>query len=457
MNSYDVSRRQFAKQTAALAAAFGLANFEAPDFFPTARAGSEPVRWGLIGAGTRSLDLLRPLSTISNGQCVALCDIYKPNIEKAVKTIGGNPTLYEDYHKVLERKDIEAVLIVTPLDRHSVMAIDALAAGKHVFCEKTMVYNEAEIKQVQDAVAAHPKQVFQVGLQRRYSQIYRVGMEMIRRGALGKVTHVYAHWNRNSDWRRPVADPKLERLINWRMYKEYSGGLMAELGSHQMDIAGWAFGADPRSVIGQGGIDYWKDGREVYDNVQVIYEYPAGQKAVFTSMLNNAHYEFGERILGDGGTMELTLMGPSGTGTFWIEPKAKASSKGGKETWMAGATVAANGKQKPNPIFPDAITEDMGFIDKERAYSRRWMASHGWYDVIEPKDPVAVELEQFLICCREGHKPGADITVGSADAQTVIYANQAMDEGRRVYWPQYRDQQNAATPASPQPVKQAKK
>jgi predicted dehydrogenase len=438
MTEYDVSRRQFAKSAAGIAAAFGLANFEVPDLFPVAQAGSEPVKWGMIGTGTRALDLLRPLSTISNGQCVALCDIYKPNIEKAAKTIGGNPTMIEDYRKLLDRKDIEAVLIVTPLNRHSVMTIDALNAGKHVFCEKTMVYNEAEITAVREAVAAHPKQVFQVGLQRRYSQIYRMGMEMIRRGALGKVTHCYAHWNRNSDWRRPVADPKFERQINWRMYNEYSGGLMAELGSHQMDIAAWAFGGDPRSVIGIGGIDYWKDGREVYDNVQVIYEYPGGQKAVFTSMLNNQHYEFGEHFLGDGGTMELTLMGPSGTGTFWVEPKAKASAKGGKETWMAGATVSASGAQKPIPIFPDQITDDMGFIDKERAYGRRWMASHGWYDVVEPKNPVAAQLEHFLTCCREGGKPAADINVGASDAQTVIYANQAMDEDRRVYWPQYR-------------------
>jgi predicted dehydrogenase len=440
MNDYEVSRRQFAKSAAAIAAAFGISNFEVPELFPVAHAGSDPVKWAMIGTGTRALDLLRPLSTISNGQCVALCDIYKPNIEKAAKTIGGNPTLYEDYHKVLDRKDVEAVMIVTPLDRHAVMTLDALNAGKHVFCEKTMVFNEAEIKAVRDAVAAHPKQAFQVGLQRRYSQIYRMGMEMIKRGALGKVTHVYAHWNRNSDWRRPVADPKLERQINWRMYKEYSGGLMAELGSHQMDIAAWAFGSDPRSVMGQGGIDYWKDGREVYDNVQVIYEYPGGQKAVFTSMLNNTHYEFGEHLLGDAGTMELTLMGSSGTGQFWVEPKAKASTTGGKETWLAGATVSASGAQKAYVIFPEEMSESMGFVEKEKAYTRRWMASHGWYDVVEPKNPVGTQLEHFLTCCREGQKTVADINVGSSDAETVIYANLAMDEDRRVYWPKYRDQ-----------------
>ena len=432
---------KFAKRTAAIAAAFGLANFEVPEIFPTVRAASEPVKWAMIGTGTRALELLRPLSTNSGGQCVALCDIYPPNLERAAKTIGGSPTHYEDYRKVLERKDVEAVMIVTPLDRHAYMTLDALSAGKHVFCEKTMVFKEAEITALREAVAARPKQIFQVGLQRRYSEIYHMGMQMIRRGALGRVTHCYAHWNRNSDWRRPVADVKLERQINWRLYKEYSGGLMAELGSHQTDIAAWAFGADPRSVVGTGGIDYWKDGREVYDNVSVVFDYPAGQKTVFTSLLNNQHYEFSEHILGDGGTMELTLMGPSGTGTFWVEPKAKATAAAGKtkEQWWAGATVSASAAQTGFPIFPDEITDSTPFLDRERGFARRWMAQHGWYEVTEPKNPVGTQFEHFFMCIREGKQPLSDITVGAADAETVIYANQAMDEDRRVFWPKYRD------------------
>ena len=100
--------------------------------------------------------------------------------------------------------------------------------------------------------------------------LYQVAMEMIRKGALGKVMFVRAQWHRNSNWRRPVPDPKFERLINWRMYKEYSGGLLAELASHQIDVANWAFGSEPISVYATGGIDYWKDGRETCDNVEAI-------------------------------------------------------------------------------------------------------------------------------------------------------------------------------------------
>src|SRR2546425_12562488 len=116
MTQHDTTRRQSAKSPAAIAAAFGPANFEIRELFPTAQAATEPVNWGMIGTGTRALDLLRQLSTISNGRCVALCDIYAPNLQKAVKTIGGKPSTTDDYRKILERKDVEAGPIATPLD-----------------------------------------------------------------------------------------------------------------------------------------------------------------------------------------------------------------------------------------------------------------------------------------------------------------------------------------------------
>ncbi len=434
MSQMDVTRREFTKSLAALGAAAGLSNLEVPDLLADAGSGGGTVSWAMIGTGTRGLELLRPLSKTTLGRCVALCDNYPVNLKKGLETIGGNPASTDDYRRVLERKDVDTVLIATPLYLHASMVLDALSAGKHVFVEKSMVFKEDEVKRVREAAAAHPKQVLQVGLQRRYSLIYRAAMEMIRKEALGKVTHVCAHWNRNNNWRRPVTDPKMERHINWRMYREYSGGLMAELGSHQIDIASWAFDAEPQAVMGAGGIDYWKDGREVYDNVQCLFEYPGGRKLIYHSMLNNVHYQFCERILGDQGTMELTLMGPSGTGTFWFEPKAKVSAAGAKEQWWAGATVVADAQQKGLPLFPDHSPSDQSFLQREMSYAKRWLAHKGWYDLTEPQDPVGVQLEHFLHCVRDGRKPLADVNVGAADSLGVIYSNRAMDENRRVTW-----------------------
>jgi predicted dehydrogenase len=260
-------------------------------------------------------------------------------------------------------------------------------------------------------------------------------MEMIRNGALGKITFVRAQWHRNSSWRRPVADPKLERLINWRMYKESSGGLMAELASHQIDVANWAIGDTPTAVLGTGGIDYWKDGRETNDNVQAIFEYPGGQKAVFTCILSNAHYGFSEQIMGDQGTIEITI----GKGMYFRETVARVTPGAAKENWWAGATVTKEATQEGISIFPEMRRMDqMGFVAREIQHARRWLATLGIYDFKEPRDPIWQELYNYLASIREGKPVAAGFQLGADDAYAVIYANQAIESGRKVLWPKKR-------------------
>src|SRR5271157_4342180 len=196
----DVTRREFLKTAATVAAASSLAGLGAPAIL-TAQSAGNPVRYGIIGTGTEGCTLLKFLATNPEGRCIASCDIYPPNLKKGVETIGSNPETYVEYRKMLERKDMDAVVIATPLNLHAQMVVDALNAGKHVFVEKTMYFKEDE-------------------------------GDMIRKAVLGKIMFVRAQWHRNNNWRRPVPEPTLERLINWRMYKEYSGGLLAELASH---------------------------------------------------------------------------------------------------------------------------------------------------------------------------------------------------------------------------------
>jgi len=428
---HEVTRRDFLKTAAGVAAASTMPALGAPAILAIPHPG-EVVNFGFIGTGTQGCDLLRQLATIPAGRCVATCDIYPPNLKKGVETIGTNPQTYEDYHKLLERKDIDAVMIATPLYLHARMIIDALNAGKHVFVEKSMFFKEEEAEPIRQAAAAHSQQVLQTGLQRRSSVLYRVAMEMIRKGALGKVMFVRAQWHRNSDWRRPVADPKFERLINWRMYRDYSGGLMAELASHQIDVANWAFGAEPVSVMGTGGIDYWKDGREVWDNVEVIFEYPEGRKMVFSSILYNAHHRFDEQIMGDGGTLIITI----GEGMYYHEKAAKATKGGAKEDWWAGATVTEEAEQKGIPIFPEKINGAEGFLDRELRYAKRWLASMGIYEYEEPHNPLWSELTNFFASIREGKPVVVPLQLGAADALAVIYGNRAIETGQKVFWPE---------------------
>jgi len=426
----DVSRRDFLKTSVAMAAAPALPKAGAPAILASAMQ-VDAVRYGMIGTGTQGCTLLRFLTTIPEGRCVATCDIYPPNLKKGVETIGTNPDTYDDYRRLLDRQDIEAVLIVTPLYLHARMIVDALNAGKHVFVEKSMFFKEEEEEPIRQAAAAHPKQVLQVGLQRRSSVLYQVATEMIRKGALGKVMFVRVHWHRNHNWRRPVQDPQYERLINWRMYKEYSGGLMAELVSHQIDVANWAIGAEPIAVFATGGIDYWKDGRETCDNVYGVFEYPGGQKLLFSSVLFNEHYGYQEQIMGDHGTLEITV----GKGMYFRERVAKVTEGVSKENWWAGATVAEAAMQEGIPIFPEVAGEKAGFLDREIRYAKRWLASMGIYEYREEHDPWWSELKNFFASIREGKPVVAPMEVGIADALAVIYANRSIETGQKAYWP----------------------
>lgn len=426
----NVTRRDFLKTAAAVAAVSGLPRAAAPALLATPGP-SNVVRFGMIGTGTEGCTLLKFATTVPEGRCVATCDIYPPNLKRGVETIGTNPDTYQDYRKMLERKDLDAVYVVTPLSLHTQMVVDALDAGKHVFVEKSMFFKEEEGEQIRKAAAEHPKQVLQTGLQRRSSVLYHVAMEMIRKGALGKVMMVRAQWHSNTNWRRPVPDPKYERLINWRMYKEYSGGPMAEFASHQIDVTNWAFGAKPVSVSATGGIDYWKDGRETYDNIEAIFEYPGGRKLVYSSILFNAHFRFTEQIMGDQGTVEITL----GNGMYFREPVAKVTAGAAKENWWAGATVTKQAAQRGIPIFPEQGNGQGSFLDREVRYARRWLASMGIYEYEEAHDPWWSEQANFFASIREGKPTVVPLEVGADDALGVIYGNRAIETGQKVFWP----------------------
>jgi predicted dehydrogenase len=430
----EVTRRDFLKT--AMAAAVAVTGVESASGAPAILSVTSPnslVHYGFIGTGTEGCDLLKHLTTIPDGRCIATCDIYPPNLKKGAETIGSNPDPYpHDYRRLLERKDLDAILIATPLNLHAQMVIDSLDSGRHVFVEKTMYFEEAEGDRIRKAVEANPKQLFQIGLQRRSSGLYRAAMEMIRKGALGKVMFIRANWHRNNNWRRPVRDPHYERLINWRLYREYSGGLMAELGSHQVDVANWVFGAEPASVVGLGGIDYWKDGRETNDNVEAVFEYPGGRKLAYSSILCNAHYGFEEQIMGDQGTLETTL----GKVIYYRETVPHVSPGPAKENWLAGATVLKEAGQKGIVLFPKGGVEGAETSkDKQEAeYVRRWLATQG-IEFEEPRDPKWSELSNFFASIREGKPIVCPLDVGMADAKAVLYSNRAIDTGQKVFWP----------------------
>jgi predicted dehydrogenase len=453
----NVTRRDVLKTAGAVTAAAAV--IQGAPAIRTAKAAGDQVQFGMIGTGSRGQYLLRHLKDVDNGRCVALCDINDESLKAAVGYTTTNPKTYKDYRELLADKNVEAVFVTTPLFVHYPVTKDALQAGKHVFCEKCLVFKPEEVHGLRALAAEHPKQIIQTGLQRRYSYFYQTVKRMVDSGVLGKVTHVYAQWHRNmvnKPSRLWTMKPGGEGNIqNWRVFRSMSGGLVAELTSHQVDIADWMFGSSPEFVMGLGSLDDIRDGRDVYDNVQLIYRYPKGQRLVYSTistnqflpMFNGQRSEMGEMIVGTEGTIQITVgdgpnnYEPKGSPAiaWWYREPPKAVEAGKKEEKkvVAGATmVAGAGANGPYPILTQDIemTGKESFFDKEAKFARRWLLSKGVMSQEDPKNAVDVELESFFRNCRDGQRPKADLEVGLADSVAVMLSNQAMDEGRKVYF-----------------------
>ncbi len=383
----------------------------------------EPVRLGWIGSGIQGQNDLRQLAAMPGVEIVAIADIYEPNLTKALEI--GNGTLsksggkcqgYSDYRKLLERKDVQGVGVATPLWIHAPISIDALNAGKAVYCEKMMAYTIEDAKKMVHT-ADRTGQILQIGHQRRYSPDYHHALEMIKKGYIGDITHVRAQWNRNGSWRRAVPDQKYERLLNWRLYKEYSRGLMAELGSHQIDVTNWFLGMHPTSVVGIGGLDHYKDGRTIYDNVQVVFEYPNGAKLQYQSIQTNAFDEFTEQFMGIKGTL--------------ITSEMPGRSLIAKEQSAEELEFAKYSQNKTKVGGKEAILLDAGATthqDKRAKTAGQTLANSG-----VSKNNWALSLEDWVDCIRTKRKPFCDGRVGLADVACVLASLKAMETGTKVH------------------------
>jgi predicted dehydrogenase len=460
--SEDLSRRDLARIAGIAGVAITGAKLATGPAILQVRAATEQVKYGMIGTGSRGSYLLKHLTAVDDGHCTALCDLNPTALDEAAITIGTNPKKYKDYRELLSDKDVDAVLIAVPLYEHFMVTRDSLQAGKHVFCEKSLVFKPEEVHALSSLAQQHAKQTLQVGLQRRYSHYYQAVKDMIDKGMLGNVTHIHAQWHRNPGWTMKEggkSNPK-----NWRLFREYSGGLTAELGSHQIDVAEWFFGSRPEFVMGLGSLDTWKDGRDINDNIQLIYQFPGGRKLTYSAITTNAHLpmlgssrpEFGEVIMGTAGSVEITVGDGQKTmpTALWYREATPTTVTAGHEKappTKAGATFALAGPSKGIPIYlpENEVNWDKdSFLDREEKLGRRWLYSKGVIVPEETRNPVETELASFFNDSKTGARPKADIDIGLADSTTVILSNLAMDENRRVY---FNEINNMGLGTMPQP------
>ena len=280
-----------------------------------------PVKIALVGTGDMGNGLLNQYQK-EYCDLKALCDVNPGRRAKAVEAMvkkgWPKPNEYDDWQEMIQKEDLEAVHIATPLWTHAAIAVAALNAGKHVLCEKMMAKTREECQQMVDA-AKNNNRVLEIGYQRYYNPIYQAAYQnIVQQGLLGEIYHARLVWHRNATWRKkedppsPNFDPSRfgypdwEHLLNWRMYRKYSEGLLCELGSHQITAASWFLDAAPTAVYVSSGTYRYKDGREVSDHVYATYEYPGDRTVTFSTIQSNAFEQNYEMFMGTKGTLIMT-------------------------------------------------------------------------------------------------------------------------------------------------------
>src|SRR6266542_2431030 len=318
----DTTRREFIQKTGAAAAVL-LA-------YPPARVlgANDRVRAGMIGVGARGQELLKQVLEIPNAQLVAVADIYSRRRSEAQQLAPGIQT-FDDHRRLLDMKDVDGIVVASPLHIHARHFLDTIAAGKDLYCEKTMTWSIAEAEQCQ-AAAKKSDRVIQIGLQHESSGSLADTKKWIKDGLLGKITQVESWMSRSTphgrgQWVRPVPadctaqnvnwsaflngrperpfDPN--KFMNWRLFWEFSGGNVTENMVHQI---AWIMSALdlplPSAAYMSGGVFSEKDGREVPDTIAVTLDFPNDVVVTWQSTFSNKRYGLGEHMLGSDGTIE---------------------------------------------------------------------------------------------------------------------------------------------------------
>lgn len=412
-----IGRRNFLKAAAGVPALMALGG---------AAATRGPVRGGqvriaLIGTGDMGRGLL---SRYQKEFCdlKALCDI-NPNrrgkvAEQMVKNGWPKPNEYDDWQEMLQKEDLEAVHIATPLWTHAEMTVTSLNAGKHVLCEKMMAKTAAECQQMIDA-AVKNKRVLEIGYQRFYNPIYQAAYtNIIKQGVLGDVYHARLAWHRNASWRKkeepPVANfdpskwgyPDWEHLLNWRMYKKYSEGLLCELGSHQITAASWFFDSAPEAVYTTAGTYQYKDGREVHDHVYSTYNYPGGRTATFSSIQSNAFEDAYEMYMGTKGTLILTHE----VEAYLFSEGSRSDTRVEVSAQSAGPVVDSSASQAVDTTSRTVTADDS--VDKGTSYRN--------------------EIAEFCAAIRTGSPVRCGPEKAMKSAVAVLVGNSSADQQARL-------------------------
>jgi predicted dehydrogenase len=412
-----------------------------------------PVACAVIGCGVWGREIIQTLAllpgpgkpgeqVIPNAPVVAICDILKRNINRA-KEFAPQAQIYDDYKKLLEQKDVEAVIVATPTHLHREIVEAALKAGKHVYCEAPIAHTVEDARAIAVAAKAAEKVNFQVGLQMRSDPAKLYVRDFIRSGAIGKVVMARAQSHKKESWRRPGSTPELEKAANWRLDKSISTGLAGEVGIQQLDLINWFLNERPAEITGFGGIMNWNDGRDVADTIQAVLQFPSKANLMYDATRCNSFEGDYEIIYGiDAAT--LMRVNKLGDRKAWLFQEADAHLLGwevmarkenvGDESGISLAADASHSVKaaevKESPFLVSSLHHSLkAFIDN--SYSTAASVSAFFAAMGDGADGLGEQLASQS----KYRKPAAGYKEGYEATVTAIKVNEAVMRAGKIELP----------------------
>ncbi len=415
----EISRRDLAKGAALATAAS----------YSRVLGANDRVRMGYVGLGNRGDQVHDAFLEHANNETAAVCDLRDDYMDFAIRKSRAHPKKYNDYHALLDDKDIDAVVIATPDHWHALMFINACNAGKDVYVEKPLSLTVVEGRKMVET-AVRTRRVTQVGTQRRSTASLIEAAEFVRSGGIGHVT-VAKSYHMENEWPKgignpPNGDPPTEKewdqwlgpapkvpynknreFYKFRWFYDYSGGQLTNYGVHNVDMIRWCLGQEyPRRVAALGGKYVVQDNREIPDTLEVIWEYDRGTVMTFS------HFD-GNAAPGNPMRAEIELRGTKGT------------------MYLAGGRWT---------VVPEQVT-DLEFFARsplDRVSERAYRPSHK--AAMEPREngkgveSTASHARNFLDCVKSRAKCNADVLIGHVSTASVLLGNIAHKTHSLLEW-----------------------
>jgi predicted dehydrogenase len=395
---------------------------------------NDRISLGHVGVGNRGRGLVQIVGRLRerhNVEMTAVCDLWKVNREKAVDAntaiYGRAPRAFQHPEDLLALRDVDAVLVSTPEHSHSPILRMVVEAGKDAYVEKPMGNVLDEVRAARDAVR-RTKRIVQVGTQHRSEPHPRAAHDLVETGVLGDLSKVEVVWNyhgprwrgrpevgqireEDTDWRawlmtrphRPF-DPRL--YFEFRLYREFSGGIPDQWMSHGIDLVHWFTGERyPRSAVAHGGVFAWPDGRENADTFQALLEYPKGFLVSYSTSFGNDAPSF-TRYMGKKATL-FNLGGEGSPRYQLVEEKGTHEADPDIDRQRQGKYLLLPGETEPPP---------MGIDDNTLEHMANWFE-----------------------CLRSRQQPHCTVEDGFAHSVACMMATQAYWSGRKVWWDPARE------------------